>query len=132
MEISDQIIKVLDDLANKIGISIDWTSSNIIPYLQELFKKYIQHEIWTSIFFIVVGAIAIVAGLIIHRQLYINKEFGVYGRYENRDLRILAYIALCIMYFIGGIMVLCQIHDIITCIVFPERFVIKELLILVK
>ena len=32
--ISDGIIKVLDSLADKFGIAIDWTSSNILPYLQ--------------------------------------------------------------------------------------------------
>ena len=31
----DEIIKVINDLCGKFGIAIDWTSSNVIPYLEE-------------------------------------------------------------------------------------------------
>ena len=31
---SDEIIKVLDDLSDRVGITIDWTSQNVLPYLQ--------------------------------------------------------------------------------------------------
>lgn len=36
---SQEIIKVLDNLCEKFGIAIDWTSQNVKPYLQELFCK---------------------------------------------------------------------------------------------
>ena len=31
MEISQQVIKVLDAVCDKFGIAIDWTSNNVIP-----------------------------------------------------------------------------------------------------
>lgn len=37
--LSDQIISVLDALCEKFGIAIDWTSQNVIPYIQLLAKK---------------------------------------------------------------------------------------------
>lgn len=33
---SEDIIKVLDNLAQKFGIAIDWTSQNAMPYLEDL------------------------------------------------------------------------------------------------
>jgi len=32
MEVSDQIIKVLDNLGQKFGVAVDWTQSNIMRY----------------------------------------------------------------------------------------------------
>lgn len=34
---SDEIIKVLDDLSKRAGIAIDWTSQNVLPY----YKNYV-------------------------------------------------------------------------------------------
>lgn len=50
----DEIIKVLDDLSERLGIDVDWTSQNVLPYLQELCDKYISYEIWTSIVYILI------------------------------------------------------------------------------
>ena len=33
---SDEVIKVIDALAERFGIVIDWSSENVIPYLQQL------------------------------------------------------------------------------------------------
>ena len=33
---SEEIIKVLDALAEKFGVAVDWTSANVIPYLEQL------------------------------------------------------------------------------------------------
>lgn len=33
----DEIIKVLDDLSERLGIAVDWTSQNVLPYLQEIY-----------------------------------------------------------------------------------------------
>lgn len=30
---SDEIIKILDDLGQRFGVVIDWSSENVMPYL---------------------------------------------------------------------------------------------------
>lgn len=57
---SEEIIKILDDLGKRLGVAIDWSNQNIIPYLQELMGRFIafrnvQTIIWISIFLIVTG-----------------------------------------------------------------------------
>ena len=36
---SNEVIKVLDAFSQKFGIAINWTSENIMPYLQQLGEK---------------------------------------------------------------------------------------------
>jgi hypothetical protein len=53
MTFSEELIKVLEYLGGKIGIAIDWTSANMLPYLQALCEKIVAYEIWTSCAWIV-------------------------------------------------------------------------------
>ena len=57
MSFSSQFIEVLDALCDKIGIAIDWTSQNVIPYITDLTTRIITYEISTSAAWIVIAAI---------------------------------------------------------------------------
>ena len=59
MTVSSEIIEVLDYLGEKFGIAIDWTSNNVLPYLQALVDKFIKWEISTSIVWIAIAAFVI-------------------------------------------------------------------------
>ena len=50
MEFSQNLIAIIDDLCQKIGIVLDWSSENILPYLKTLVERFIKFEIGTSIF----------------------------------------------------------------------------------
>lgn len=62
---SEEIIKVLDDLGNRFGIAIDWTSENVMPYLQDLFTRFINYKIGTTIMWIVICVIVLITSVII-------------------------------------------------------------------
>ena len=57
MSFSSQFIEVLDALCNKIGIAIDWTSQNVVPYVTDLAARIITYEILTSAAWIIIAAI---------------------------------------------------------------------------
>ena len=59
----EEIIKVLDNLAQKFGIAIDWTSQNVMPYLEDLANRYIAYNNLIAIVQIVISAIFIIAGI---------------------------------------------------------------------
>ena len=61
---SEEIIKVLDDLGDRFGIAIDWTSENVLPYLQNLMDRFITYNIAMNILYITVCAIIIVGAII--------------------------------------------------------------------
>lgn len=56
---NNEIIKVLDHLCDKFGIAIDWSSNNVIPYLQDLMARMIKYVIYTNILWLVVSILII-------------------------------------------------------------------------
>ena len=113
MTVSSEIIEVLDYLGEKFGIAIDWTSNNVLPYLQALVDKFIKWEISTSIVWIVIAAFVIAVMIVLinlkgFRE--INEE--TYGMlWVPAGLLILGFfVAICF-----------QIFDIVECNVFPEK-----------
>lgn len=68
MSFSSELIKILDDLGRRFGIVIDWSSENIIPYLQELVGRFIKWEITTSSIWIVFAIAVIVSSCILLKK----------------------------------------------------------------
>lgn len=47
---AEEIIKVINELCNKFGVAVDWTSQNVMPYLQELMGRIVTyHIVWKSV-----------------------------------------------------------------------------------
>ena len=126
---SKEIIKILDALAEKAGLAIDWTSANVLPYLQQLCSKYVTYEIATSIVWILIGICLLFVG-----KYSIKKTKQYYKKYEE-ETSYSDYDCIAILFGIltgfavfGGIgIILCQTFDIVTCITFPEKIIIEEL-----
>ena len=126
---SDEIIKVIDALAEKFGLAVDWTSSNVIPYLNQLCGKYINYEIATSIVWMILGLLLFLVGIVCYRIIYKNKDLGVdtYKHISDYSGRILLYACVIFIFIISIIVISTQIFDIITCVTFPEKIIIDEL-----
>ena len=113
MTVSSEIIEVLDYLGEKFGIAIDWTSNNVLPYLQTLIDKFIKWEISTSIVWIAIAAFVIVAMIVL-----INlKEI----REINEETYGMLWIPIIVLIIVSFIVICIQIFDIIECNVFPEK-----------
>ena len=106
MQVSDEIIKVLEYMCDKVGVTIDWTSNNVLPYVQQLGEKFIRWEIGTSISWIVISIISVVVAFLI-------VKFADMDGLENL---IFATVIILATIIIG-----CQIFDIIKCYTFPEK-----------
>ena len=59
MNASDQIIAVLDKLGEQMGVAIDWTSENILPYIQDLISRIAAIQIVNSVIGIVFAAVSL-------------------------------------------------------------------------
>lgn len=66
-KMSQEIIKVLDNLAQKFGIAIDWTNQNILPYLQDLMSRYISLQNAYAIIWIVISITMIIGSIVVIR-----------------------------------------------------------------
>lgn len=130
---SEGIIKVLDALAEKFGLVIDWTSSNVIPYLQQLCGKYINYEITTSIVWIVLGLLLYITGIICYKIVHNHKDWGVehYSTVPDDCFgRIFIYFGVAAIFIISIIIIITQVFDIVTCFTFPEKMIIDELMLI--
>lgn len=126
---SDEIVKILDDLGQRFGIAIDWTSGNVMPYLQDLMSRYINYEVMTSVVWIVVALIVII-GLSIGIPA-INKHANkVLEEDYSSDWDFGKWVVICVFIIIIGCFVLCvicQVFDIVTCYTIPEKMIFEYL-----
>ena len=126
---SKEIIKILDALAEKAGLAIDWTSANVLPYLQQLCSKYVTYEIATNIIWILVGICLLFVGKYsIKKTKQYWEKYEEEASYSDYDCIATLFGILTGFAIFGGIVIiLCQTFDIVTCITFPEKIIIAQL-----
>ena len=81
---SEEIIKVLDELGKRFGIVIDWSNQNIIPYLQELLKRFICYRNITACVWIIISIAIIISGIVIFK--FLNKWRKSENYASNSDI----------------------------------------------
>lgn len=127
---SDEIIKILDDLGERFGVAIDWSSKNVMPYLEDLASRFTSYEILTSIMWIVIAVIVIIGCSIgIHKVIkYANKkiEKALYYSVWSEGKPFLVVISILLI-GIAIIIIITQIIDIITCYTIPEKMILEYL-----
>lgn len=120
MTVSDQIIQVLDALCERFGLVVDWTSTNVIPYMTTLFEKLVKYEIWTSvawIIFMIPVAVISIKYLKWFCKMIVDHDSEFFD-----DLRM----AFSVVGLLASIIcVITQTMDIIKCVTFPEMFVFE-------
>lgn len=126
---SEEIIKVLDDLGDRFGIAIDWTSENVLPYLQNLMDRFITYNIAMDILYIVVCAVIILGAIIGIPKIsrYAQKKVEE-NPCSDWDCGIFV---LNVFWVIASILstmfLLIFISDIIRCVTIPEVVVFNYL-----
>ena len=113
MSFSSQFIEVLDALCDKIGIAIDWTSQNIVPYVTDLATRIITYEIWTSAAWIVIMAIVFLIAWKMTKNLC--KE----DRFEDEWFS--GWVIRIIIGIIFFTVIVFQVFDIIEAVALPEK-----------
>lgn len=119
MTVSDQIIQVLDNLCEKFGLAIDWTSENVVPYLTTLATKLVTFEIWTSVAWLAFILIGLLAAILLFRKC---------RQIDTIEDEMLVAISIPVGLFGGAIAIaglISQVMDIIKCLTFPEMYVFE-------
>ena len=113
MTINEQ---TLQELAKQFGLALDWSNNNVIPYLQDLARRVITYEFRSSIFWIVIGAIFILIGIIAVVLAVHSNDDNAMG---------FACIAVVILWLVGIWIIGAQINDIILCGTLPEKIILR-------
>lgn len=126
---SNEIIKVLDDLSERLGIAIDWSSQNVMPYLLDLMDRYINLEITGSVIWIVISVLVIIGTLVFTFKFvpYANKRFSD-NRWSDWDtLGNTCIMVAIVIVLIMLIVSISQVFDIVTCCIMPEKIILDYL-----
>lgn len=112
---SEEIIKVLDNLGQKFGIAIDWTSQNVMPYLQGLMNRFINLQNAKAIIWIVILSILVIATIIL---IIIGIKLG--KKEKDGEITFFAvFIGIVVLTFLV-IPLLCNIFGLMQNIYTPE------------
>lgn len=113
IKIADDIIKLLEYLFAKMGIAIDWSADNIMPYLMELGSHIVSYKMWCAIIIIC----AVLVSFIIVWSLC-NMWKKVYP--NNEDVCIYTIIIKLAITVVMIITISVQSITIVKCKTFPE------------
>lgn len=61
---STEIIKVFDYIGEKMGIAIDWTQENIMPYLEDLVQRFVKLNIIEDMIWIIVWGVILITSTV--------------------------------------------------------------------
>lgn len=131
----DEVIKVLNHLGDQFGVAIDWSSTNVMPYLNDLMTRMIKYGIYINIYHIIyaifITALFIIVTIVLYKIAYkmiLNSE-------ENKEYvhpaKILST-AFAISLVTTVIVALIEVGNIKDCIAdiielntVPEKYVVE-------
>lgn len=128
--ISNQVIQVLDNLCEKFGIVIDWTSENVMPYLMELFSRYRLYLILTTGFEILCPFVMAIVGIIFMRETV--KSIPYFLKHEEAEspedsFRVAVFFVGLILTVVGFLVFFFKVPDFINAVCFSEGYLIRIL-----
>lgn len=114
--------EVLQKLAEKFGLMLDWSSETAIPYLQQLAERVVKFEVGQSIFWIVMGVICILVA--IGCFVFVYKKYKA-KEYFNEDL-LFVFSLVGVICIVAGVGIIgCQVYDLVTCYYLPEKILFR-------
>lgn len=135
MTVSDQIIQVLDNLCERFGMAVDWTSENVTPVIKDLCSKLIQYEIWTSVvtigFMVIIGIVLFVLAKKFF-PIFKAKGSDPYAFIDANDAMFISTFLLIVFYVAAVIIIGYEIMDIVKCVTFPELHIIEYIQSLIE
>lgn len=123
--VSNQIIEVLNALCEKFGIAIDWTGQNVMPYVQELMKKAVNYELWTSVMCIIFFLLSTGICWFVVWKLSRFPGFCWDDVFDEGAPTIAMFFAIAgvILAITSFCVTVDESMNIITCLTFPEKII---------
>ena len=143
MNLSEQVISILDDLSKRFGVVVDWSIENILPYAQDLCSRMAKYKLVTHTSTLILLVIMMSIEIFLLSKVFSEWKNIKKGKLENNDSiyfeRVRYYgIELTgigwVFIIVGGTLILitamtipCCIEDIIECVYLPEKVIIDTI-----
>ena len=90
----NSVIAIIDAIAAKFGIAVDWTAQNVLPYLEELMHRIVSFEIGVYTFWMIFCPIvAIGFGILGYNLIKTAKKINKYD-WSDEPVGILGMICI--------------------------------------
>ena len=119
MSFSENFINIMDAIGKQLGIAIDWTNQNVVPYIEQLSQRIINYEMCMSVFYIFICIISAVVGTNIFKtgKRMFSDEGDGFGIFPL----VIGFIIL-----LGAIIAMGEYSkDVITALTLPEKTIIE-------
>lgn len=110
---SNEIIDILDKLGEQFGIAIDWTSENVMPYVETIFQKAVNYSASSTIVWLCVCALIIALGMIMI-------VVGIKNQDEDDEFAMAMSFFGTMVLLIGIGITVGNVLHLIKCYTFPE------------
>ena len=125
---SEEIIKILDELGKRFGMAIDWSNQNVMPYLQDLMGRFIAYRNTQAIIWIIISIIVIWLSIWGIKKLYKWKKVNDIEEYDDDWLAyILGIIGVICALCTFIIVLICNIQGLVQNIIIPELSIMDYL-----
>ena len=122
MNVSEQIINVLDNLCQKFGLVIDWSAANVLPYLTELCGRFINYEIWTSIAWMVFMLVISIVFWIVFASSFKGAQKECWDPdYLASWINVVSGVCAAVFSIVTILVIGVQVFDIVEAICLPEK-----------
>lgn len=109
------LIDVLDYVGDKLGATIDWSSNNLVPYIQELGEKIVNYKAGLAWLYIGLASLIAVIALIL---LIIS---GLNSWHDG-----MLFASAC-LFVVAIVIAIINAHTLIACNTFPEKVILDYL-----
>lgn len=139
MTFSEQFKDIFNMLCEKIGVAIDWTQENIVPYVMELCKRFVILNIVEEALWLISGIIAVVIIGFLSKKIFEDYRKCVSTKedtfwWESFYSDVSPKIGTIFVFVFGGVTLLfgliaipCCISEILKWALVPEVQLIKEI-----
>ena len=120
-----ELINVLDQLAERFGLAVDWSSQNVLPYVQQLAEKIVRYRAVSAVESLLIGIALIAAAVLLFK---LSKKHGAKYEEDEEDadevLMWLCAIGCGAAAIFGVCTITGSIDTLVKCFVFPESLII--------
>jgi len=127
MTFSKQFMEIFNFLTSQFGVAIDWSSDNVVPYIQDFSNRFVKYEITTSIAWIII--VLSLPVILFSINKIITKKYIDSFCYDDqmifKSFSVMFFAVACLTAFIVTTI---QIFTIIKAVTIPEQLIIEKLL----
>ena len=146
MTFSEQFKELFELICEKIGVVIDWSQENVVPYVIDFFKRYVAYNIVEEILLILFSIVLIVGVVIVFKIIIKDrarceskKKDTAFWDYYHYDKDVEAGLGASLSFVFGSIILVgaivmfcCGVSELLKWCFVPEFQIVEKISYLIS